>query len=128
MSFCLDVEGAPGRLIDGTPLVDLMPDLEGARHIGVNCVPASSLIDHLKTIQEAAPEGATLAAYGNVGIPDDVRGWINTDAVDPDRYAALAADWSSAGAVLVGGCCGTTPGTIRAISRLRDRISGSTGE
>lgn len=126
VSFCLDIEGAPGRLIDGTPLVDLLPELEGARYIGVNCVPAMSLIDHLQTIRDQVPEGAALAAYGNVGIPDDVRGWINTDAVDPERYAGLVADWLSMGVELVGGCCGTSPDTIRSIRRLEGRDRGST--
>lgn len=119
VSFCLDVEGAPGRLIDGTPLVELLPELEGARYVGVNCVPAIHLADHLQVVREGVPEGATLAAYGNVGMPDDVRGWVNTDAVDPARYASLVEEWLALGAGLVGGCCGTTPGTIQAIRGLR---------
>ena len=120
VSFCLDIEGTPGRLIDGTPLATLLPDLEGAGYVGVNCVPAVSLVDHLHVIQDDLPTGATLAAYGNVGVPDDIRGWVNTDAVDPGRYAVHVVDWLSAGAGLVGGCCGTTPETIRSIRGLRD--------
>lgn len=127
VSFCLDIEGVPGRLIDGTPMVDLLPDLEGARYLGVNCVPAVDLLEHLKVIQDQLPDGSTLAAYGNVGVPDDVRGWINTDAVDPDRYASLVSDWLSVGAGLVGGCCGTSPDTIRSIRGLRASESGTEG-
>ena len=118
ISFCLDVNGPPGRLIDGTPLVELLPRLDGARYIGVNCVAATHLLQHLQSVEGRLPAGATLAAYGNVGVPDDVRGWVNTDAVDPDCYASHAREWARAGAGLIGGCCGTTPDTIRAIRRV----------
>ena len=120
VSFCLDVEGSPGRLIDGTPLVELLPELEGARYVGINCVPAVGLADHLQLIRDFLPQGSVLAAYGNIGVPDDVRGWVNTDSLDPDRYAARVGDWLSLGAGLVGGCCGTTPDTIRSIRKLRE--------
>lgn len=127
VSFCLDVENAPGHLIDGTPLSELLPELEGARHVGVNCVPAVNLIDHLQVIRDFLPDGATLAAYGNVGVPDDVRGWINTDAIDPERYASHVEDWLASGVELVGGCCGTSPQTILAIRDLRESGSHSPG-
>ncbi len=39
--------------------------------------------------------------------------------VTPDAYAAAARAWVAAGAVLVGGCCGTTPEHIRALAELR---------
>ncbi|MCP4837144.1 MAG: homocysteine S-methyltransferase family protein [Phycisphaera sp.] len=128
VSFCLDVKGAPGHLIDGTTLSELLPEFEGARYVGVNCVPAVNLIDHLIVIRDFLPDGAAMAAYGNVGMPDDVRGWINTDAVDPERYASHVADWSASGAALVGGCCGTSPRTIQAIHDLRESSSHSPGK
>jgi S-methylmethionine-dependent homocysteine/selenocysteine methylase len=35
---------------------------------------------------------------------------------DADRYAALAAAWTAAGATILGGCCGTAPAHIRALA------------
>jgi len=118
VSFCLDVEGDAGRMMDGTILRTLLPELHGARFIGVNCVPADRLLGHLMSFRDDVPPGADLAAYGNVGRPDPVNGWVNTDAVDPDRYAEYALEWSRAGVELIGGCCGTTPETIRSIREL----------
>jgi homocysteine S-methyltransferase len=37
----------------------------------------------------------------------------------PERFAAHAASWIRHGALVVGGCCGTGPGHIRA---LRDAV------
>jgi len=43
------------------------------------------------------------------------------DDLDPERYAAHAADWLAAGATVVGGCCGTRPAHT---ARLRALIDG----
>ena len=36
--------------------------------------------------------------------------------VNPHQYAELARGWASAGVSFIGGCCGTTPEYIRAIT------------
>ena len=40
-----------------------------------------------------------------------------TKLYDPDYFASMGREMVSAGASLVGGCCGTTPEHIRALSR-----------
>lgn len=42
--------------------------------------------------------------------------------VDPQRYLEYAKGWSKQGACIIGGCCGTTPGHIRA---LKEWLSNS---
>ena len=44
---------------------------------------------------------------------------LRTD-LDPQSYAEHAADWLSAGATVVGGCCGTRPSHIAALRALID--------
>ena len=39
--------------------------------------------------------------------------------LDPDTYAKHVADWLSAGATVIGGCCGTRPAHI---ARLREML------
>ena len=121
VSFCLDIKAAPGTLLDGTSLESLVPHLSAAEFVGINCVAATAMQDQVRHLRTLLPPHVRIAAYGNVGHPDDSVGWINTDAVDPGRYAEHAMDWIDAGATIVGGCCGTTPSTTRAIGRSLGR-------
>ena len=117
ISFCLASDGEPGVLLDGTPLEELLPQLTGAEFVGVNCVAAPVLAGQVKHLRSVLPPEMAIAAYGNVGHVDHERGWVNTDAIDPERYALLALDWIKAGARIIGGCCGTTPATIQSIKK-----------
>ncbi len=62
-----------------------------------------------------------LMAYAETGkftCPD----WDFTQAVSPDDYADIAADWvANHGVTIVGGCCGTGTDHIRA---LKERLAG----
>ena len=51
-------------------------------------------------------------AKPNAGLPDPVTGQFN---VGPDEFAASAVKLAEAGVTIFGGCCGTTPGHIRAV-------------
>ncbi|MCL4211957.1 MAG: homocysteine S-methyltransferase family protein [Phycisphaerales bacterium] len=118
-SCCLRSDGPSGVLLSGEPVGALGPYLAGAFAVGVNCASAASLaaqIDHLRRLVEP---GTRLIAYANIGRPDPVRGWVNTDAVNPARYAEHARTWLKAGASIIGGCCGTTPATIAALAALK---------
>ena len=128
ISFCLRSTGPPGVLLDGTAAADLAPSLTAARFVGVNCVAAPQLAEQIACLRAFLPERTPIAAYGNVGYADEQGGWVSTDAIEPRRYAQYAMDWIDAGATLVGGCCGTSPETIRAIAgRLNARGSGGPG-
>ena len=115
ISFCL-APGQPGVLMDGTPLSEVVPELGSPRFVGINCIAATLLADQVRHLRSLVDEAIPVAACGNVGYPDDETGWINTDAIEPTIYAGHVQDWIEAGAGIVGGCCGTTPATIRAIN------------
>lgn len=125
--FCLASPGAPGApalgtLLDGTPLSKVLPTLEGARFVGINCVSASMLTEQVGHLRGLLPPDVPIAAYANVGHADENGAWVSTEAVEPERYASYAMEWIDAAAQIVGGCCGTTPATISAISeRLHAR-------
>ena len=118
LSMCLK-QDSTGILLDGNPIAEFIPALARARFIGINCYPAPKLAEQVTYLRSIAPAHMPIAAYGNVGHSDDEGGWINTDAVEPKRFAAYAMDWVDAGASIIGGCCGTTPATIAAIGKMR---------
>jgi S-methylmethionine-dependent homocysteine/selenocysteine methylase len=118
ISMCVQT-GELGKLLDGTPLTEIIQEFEDAKFIGINCYPATKLTEQIAYLRSIAPTHMPIAAYGNVGYADDEGGWVITDAVDPQRFAEYAMDWAKAGANIIGGCCGSTPATIAAIGKLR---------
>ncbi|MCP3906111.1 MAG: homocysteine S-methyltransferase family protein [Planctomycetes bacterium] len=117
MSFCTKVGGPPGVLLHGAPLLDVLPVVEEAWAVGINCVLASAITPEIELLRTLLPEGVRIAAYGNCGHADETGTWHQSDAIAPDRYAEYAREWIDAGATIIGGCCGTTPETIRAVTR-----------
>jgi S-methylmethionine-dependent homocysteine/selenocysteine methylase len=112
-----------GRLLSGETIEDAVKALEPSHSkpdaISINCVPAGKLSGDLARLAAAAA-GVPLAAYGNLGLPADDRGWAFTEELSPPAYAELARSWLSLGARIVGGCCGTTPAHTAALRRMLD--------
>ncbi len=85
------VTDGEGKLLSGETLEDaaraLLPLAPDA--LGINCVPAARLAGDLARLAAAAP-GVPLAAYGNLGLPADDKGWAFTDELSPDEYAEHA--------------------------------------
>ncbi len=121
------VTDGSGRLLSGESIADavraLLPLEPDA--LGVNCVPAARLGGDLAVLAAAAP-GVPLLAYGNLGLPDDSRGWAFTEELSPEEYAETARGWIERGARIVGGCCGTTPAHSRALRQAID-LGGQQG-
>lgn len=117
-SFCLKADAAPGTLLSGEPLAALAQDLEDAVAAGVNCVPFRAVLPHVEYLRALLPPHVQILARGNAGRADDACGWARDEAGEAALDAAYAAEarrWRDAGAEWIGGCCGTTPGTIRAV-------------
>ena len=99
---------------DGTPFADavaLAASSDRVIAVGVNCTPPGFIPSLLDGAEATKP----LLVYPNVGSTWDAasRSWI-LEGERPDPGAS-AATWRSAGATIVGGCCGTTPDDIRAM-------------
>jgi S-methylmethionine-dependent homocysteine/selenocysteine methylase len=112
-----------GRLLSGEPIEDAAASLASLRldALSINCVPARELVSDLARLAKASP-GVPLAAYGNLGPPSGEDATSFTKDVPPADYAALALEWISLGARIVGGCCGTTSAHIAALRRAIDSI------
>jgi homocysteine S-methyltransferase len=104
------------RIADGTP-VDEAFAIAGSSPrsvaVGVNCV-TPELIAPLLARGRAATD-KPLVAYPNRGDVWDpiARAWIRRET--PVDLGALVPSWRSAGAILIGGCCRTTPADIRSV-------------
>jgi methionine synthase I (cobalamin-dependent)/5,10-methylenetetrahydrofolate reductase len=85
----------------------------GASAVGVNCSTGPTTV--LTAVEAMRPATVLpLAAMPNAGMPRAVEG-RNIYLCSPEYMASFARKAISAGAQLVGGCCGTTPNHIRAM-------------
>ena len=110
-------EGLPGRA--AREISSWGADLTGA-----NCTVGPQRM--VEIIGQMAEVAGPVAAFPNPGLPQLVDGHIRFQR-DVDHFAEYGVKLAEAGARLVGGCCGTTPAHVRALSRaLRDfRVEGN---
>ena len=90
----------------------------GACVIGTNCSTGPDhMLNVVRELKAALPEGFPIIAMPNAGIPELVGGktvYPETPESMAPKCAALLAE----GVRFIGGCCGTTPEHIAAIARL----------
>jgi homocysteine S-methyltransferase len=105
-----------GRTLSGQTPAEVVQRLEpfDLAAIGVNCTLGPQAL--LEVVQELGRHTALpLAAQPNAGSPNYVDGRIQYGA-DPEYFSRYARRFAEAGASLVGGCCGTTPGHVEAVA------------
>jgi 5-methyltetrahydrofolate--homocysteine methyltransferase len=89
----------------------------GADAIGGNCGNGpDELLPVIERMQAVAPD-VILVAKSNAGMPElvDLRAVYRAD---PLTMASAAADFRSAGARIIGACCGSTPDHLRAMGTM----------
>ena len=86
---------------------------------GGNCSVGPELLSQVVE-RMAAVVDVPLTAEPNAGLPEYVNGKL-AYAAGPEYFAESARHIVESGAVLIGGCCGTTP---EHIARVRDAIRG----
>ncbi len=104
-----------GSCLDGTSVEDAARRMEvwGADAVGCNCSSGpGTVVDGV--VRMSAVTTLPLAAMPNAGVPRDVEGRQMYMAT-PEFMGSFARKAVKAGATFVGGCCGTTPGHIRAM-------------
>lgn len=93
--------------------VDRISHREDVQALGINCGQGPS--DLLKILKKIIPlVSKPVVVQPNAGIPNQVNGRYFY-MTSPDYMAKYAKNFVEAGAVGVGGCCGTGPDHIRAI-------------
>ncbi|MDR0635241.1 MAG: methionine synthase, partial [Azoarcus sp.] len=117
------ITDASGRTLSGQTATAFWYSLAHARPIsfGFNCaLGAKELRPYVAEI--AARCDTFVSAHPNAGLPNPLAptGYDET----PAQLAAEIGDWARAGLVnIVGGCCGTTPAHIAAITRAVEGVA-----
>ncbi len=114
-SFVLNPDGS---LLSGADALPLLRDLEaaGAAALGFNCVAADSMTPYLVTRLHRSLR-CPILCKPNAGIPVIDENAVAQYAMTPEEFAGVAAQCAQSGAALLGGCCGTTPAHIAALTK-----------
>lgn len=105
-----------GRTLYGTPPESAVVVLQslGVDVIGINCSTGPmEMIEPVKIMAEYAT--IPILAKPNAGLPELVDG-ETVYRMTPEEFAEAGAALVEAGAAIVGGCCGTTPEHIAALT------------
>lgn len=105
-----------GRTLYGTPPEAAVVVLQslGVDVIGINCSTGPmEMIEPVKIMAEYAT--IPILAKSNAGLPELVDG-ETVYRMTPEEFAEAGAALVEAGAAIVGGCCGTTPEHIAALT------------
>ena len=108
-----------GSLFSGAEAGPVLRELEkaGACAVGFNCVPADDMTAGL-VLKLRRFTKLPLICKPNAGVPViNAQGVAEYD-LNPEGFAKVMAACRTAGAMLLGGCCGTTPEHLAALTGI----------
>lgn len=115
------VADAAGRLLSGQTLEAFLVSVahEEVFSVGLNCsFGADQMKPFIKDLAEKA--SCYISVYPNAGLPDAMGKYNET----PEKMARQVAEFLDNGWVnIIGGCCGTTPQHIRALSEVASQVT-----
>ncbi|KGN61674.1 homocysteine S-methyltransferase 3 [Cucumis sativus] len=85
--------------------------------VGINCTPPRYIHGLILSIREVTDK--PIVVYPNSGESYDgvTKRWLKSDGMIGEDFVSYVRKWKEAGASLFGGCCRTTPNTIRGIAK-----------
>jgi homocysteine S-methyltransferase len=109
-----------GKLFSGETMAQAVARLKplAPDAVLVNCAPPDDIDAGLKELTKHRTEPT--GAFAHIGRFDPPE-WLFTDEYPPQEYLHCARRWRDMGALVIGGCCGTTPDHIKVI---RERLAG----
>ena len=108
-----------GSFFSGQPAGPVLRELEqsGAAAVGFNCVAADDMLPGLVSKLRRFVKGP-LVCKPNAGNPVIGADNVPIYPLAPEGFAEILRDCHTMGAQILGGCCGTTPAHIHALSKL----------
>ncbi|CAA7399187.1 unnamed protein product [Spirodela intermedia] len=89
--------------------------------VGINCTPPRFIHGLLLSIQKVTTKPILIYPNSGETYDPDAKEWVETSGESDEDFVSHVMKWCEDGACLIGGCCRTTPNTIRAISRALGR-------
>lgn len=107
-----------GSLFSGRDAGPVLKELEetSAAAVGFNCVAADMMTPYLVSKLRRYVKGP-LICKPNAGVPVVGQSGIPEYSMDTNTFSKIMSDCADSGATLLGGCCGTDPDYIAAITQ-----------
>lgn len=96
--------------------------------VGINCTPPRFIDGLIQSLQKVTTKPILIYPNSGETYDPDRKEWVPATGVSDESFVSYVSKWNETGASLIGGCCRTTPNTIRAIqkalssSRYGDRV------
>lgn len=108
----------------GESFEDILAVLNNSRRVtavGINCAPPHFIENLIKRLRKVTRK--LIVVYPNSGEVWDgkEKKWLPSECFNDDHFELFATRWRDAGAQVIGGCCRTTPCTVRAVSSALKR-------
>ncbi|GKU86549.1 hypothetical protein SLEP1_g1061 [Rubroshorea leprosula] len=106
------------NVVSGDSLLECVSIAESCKRVvavGINCTPPRFIHGLILAIKKVTAK--PIVIYPNSGERYDAerKEWVENTGVSDEDFVSYVNKWCEVGASLVGGCCRTTPNTIRAI-------------
>ncbi|XP_073143610.1 homocysteine S-methyltransferase 2-like isoform X1 [Henckelia pumila] len=108
------------HVVSGDSLLDCAAIGENSKKIvavGINCTPPRYIQDLIICIKKVTTKPILIYPNSGESYDADKKEWVQNTGVSDSDFVSYVNKWCEVGASLVGGCCRTTPDTIRAIYR-----------
>ena len=114
-TFTMQPDGALFSGMDGIKVLKNLEDA-GAAAVGFNCVAADNLTAGLVAKMRRSIR-IPIVCKPNAGNPVIGEDQLPHYPMGPEEFARICKDCMDMGATLIGGCCGTTPAHIKALTK-----------
>ncbi|KAK9146616.1 hypothetical protein Sjap_006519 [Stephania japonica] len=109
------------NVANGDSIFDCAEIADSSKNVvamGINCTAPHFIHGLIQSIKKVTDK--PIVVYPNSGETYDAtqKKWIKSEGVIDEDFVSYVSKWREAGASLFGGCCRTTPNTIRAISNI----------
>ncbi|CAK9147023.1 unnamed protein product [Ilex paraguariensis] len=93
--------------------------------VGINCTPPRFIHGLILSIKKVTNKPIVIYPNSGESYDADRKEWVQNSGVSDEDFVSYVNKWCEVGASLVGGCCRTTPHTIRAIYRTLSNRSAA---
>ncbi|KAL4384649.1 hypothetical protein GQ457_15G023130 [Hibiscus cannabinus] len=112
------------NVVSGDSLLQCASIAESCKQVvavGINCTPPRFIHDLILTIKKVTTKPIVIYPNSGERYDADQKEWVQNTGVKDEDFISYVNKWCEVGASLVGGCCRTTPSTIKAIHRTLSR-------
>ncbi|MDX2085054.1 MAG: methionine synthase [Candidatus Melainabacteria bacterium] len=115
---------ATGTMLVGSDIATVVTALSpfDVDVIGMNCATGPrEMSEHIRHLAQHSP--CLVSCQPNAGIPENVGGHAHYHLTPPELAQHLTHFVGDLGVTIIGGCCGTTPEHIRALTAVTERVT-----